>query len=104
MGDATDPFIAAHADMRSALGGNVCTAVVTRDGVESPELEVIVHNGVVQTGDYGKVIGRNSHVDFFIAEWQPQRGDLVAINGAAGRKVDAIDTDDGIVARVVLHG
>ncbi|HXD35437.1 MAG TPA: hypothetical protein VN624_02210 [Rhodanobacter sp.] len=101
---AADPFVDAHADMLSALGGNVATAVVTRGSVDSDPLQVVVHDGVARVGEYGQVVGRNTRVDFLRSAFQPVRGDLVSLNGGPLRKVDAIEVDDGFVVQVVLHG
>jgi hypothetical protein len=98
--DATAIFTDAHADLFDALGVD---AFVQR-GADAPvPVRVVVEDGVARVGEYGQVIGRNTCVNFLRAQWIPARADLVTIDGST-RKVDAIDTDDGIVARVVLHG
>lgn len=101
---ASDPFVDAHADMLSALGGNVATAVVTRGSVDYGPFQVVVHDGVARVGEYGQVIGRSTHVDFLRSAFLPARADLVSLNGGATRKVEALEADDGIVVQVVLHG
>lgn len=63
----------------------------------------IVEDGVEQMGDYGQVIGRATRVSFIKSEWDPARGDMVTI-GDTARPVESIDTDDGLVVQVVLHG
>lgn len=63
----------------------------------------IVDDGVAKIGQYGQVIGRVTKVSFIKSEWDPARGDVVTIDGVA-RKVEALDTDDGRIVGVVLHG
>lgn len=97
---ATNPFVDAHADLMSALGTD---ATVQRGTDAAVPVRVVVHDGVARVGEYGQVVGRNTRVDFLRSSWQPQRGDLVTIDGVA-RKVETIDSDDGIVVQAVLHG
>lgn len=96
----TDPFVDAHADLLSALGTD---ATVQRGNDAAVPVRVVVHDGVARVGEYGQVVGRQTLVDFLRSNWQPQRGDLVTIDGTT-RKVESIDSDDGIVATAVLHG
>lgn len=100
MNGAAAIFADAHADLFDALGVD---AFVQRGADPALPVRVVVEDGVARVGEYGQVIGRNTMVNFLRVQWVPARGDLVTIDGGT-RKVDAIDTDDGIVARVVLHG
>lgn len=100
MSDATAIFADAHADLFDALGVD---AFVQRGTAAAVPVRVVVEDGVARVGEYGQVVGRNTLVNFLRAQWAPVRGDLLTIDGAT-RKVESIDTDDGIVVRVVLHG
>lgn len=100
MNDAAAVFAEAHVDLFDALGVD---AFVQRGTDAAVPARVVVEDGVARVGEYGQVVGRNTHVSFLRAQWVPVRGDLLTIDGAT-RKVESIDTDDGIVARVVLHG
>lgn len=90
----------AHADLFDALGVDVFIQRGT--GAVLP-VRVVVEDGVARVGEYGQVIGRDTFANFLRAQWIPARGDVLAID-VASRKVDSIDTGDGIVVRVVLHG
>jgi len=98
--DVTATFGEAHADLFDALGVD---AFVQRGTDAAVPVRVVVEDGVARVGEYGQVVGRNTCINFLRAQWLPVRGDLVTIDGNA-RKVDAMDIDDGIVVRVVLHG
>jgi len=98
--DAAAIFADAHADLFDALGVD---AFVQRGTDAALPVRVVVEDGVARVGEYGQVIGRNTLVNFLRAQWVPVRGDAVTIDGVS-RKVDSIDTDDGMVCRVVLHG
>lgn len=100
MNDATTVFAEAHVDLFDALGVD---AFVQRGTDDPAPVRVVVEDGVARVGEYGQVIGRTTHASFLRAQWVPVRGDLLTIAGAI-RKVESIDTDDGIVVRVVLHG
>ena len=104
MPSATAVFADAYADMLSALGVDTSNATVQRGAGDPVPVSVVVHDGVARVGEYGRVIGRNTTVDFLRSEWQPMRGDLVTLDDGTSRKVDEILTDDGIVVTVVLHG
>jgi len=98
--DAAGIFADAHVDLFDALG---IDAFVQRGTDAAVPVRVVVEDGVARVGDYGQVIGRNTLANFLRAQWVPARGDLLTIDGNT-RKVESTDTDDGIVARVVLHG
>ena len=100
MTNASAVFAEAHVDLFDALGVD---AFVQRGSDADVPVRVVVEDGVARVGEFGQVIGRNTCVNFLRVQWVPMRGDLVTIDGA-GRKVESIDTDDGIVVRVVLHG
>lgn len=78
-----------------------CT--VTRGAAGPVDARCIVDDGTAQVGEYGQVVGRATRVSFIKAEWDPARGDIVTLDGV-GRKVDMIDSDDGLVVVAVLHG
>lgn len=78
-----------------------CT--ITRGAAEPVTGRCIVEDGTAVIGEYGQVIGRVSRVSFIKAEWDPARGDIVNIDNLA-RKVESIDSDDGLVVTAVLHG
>lgn len=78
-----------------------CT--VQRGAVPPAPARCVVEDGVATVGEYGQVTGRVTRVSFIKQEWDPQRGDIVTIDAVA-RKVEAIDDDDGLVVKAVLHG
>ncbi len=93
-------FANASARIHGALG----VSVTVQRGAAAPiTVTAIVEDGVAQLGHHGQVIGRMSKVVFLRSQWLPVRGDLVTIDGLT-RKVEAIDTDDGLVVEAVLHG
>lgn len=79
-----------------------CT--VTRNGAGPIPSRCIVEDGTAQVGEYGQVSGRVTKLSFIKREWNPARGDVVTLEDGSARKVEAIDSDDGIVVEVVLHG
>lgn len=100
MTDGRAPFVDAHASLMDALGTD---ATLQRGSGPAVPVRVVVHDGVARVGDYGQVIGRKTLVDVLRSQWQPRRGDVLTIDGAA-RPVEAIEQDDGIVVTAVLHG
>lgn len=65
-------------------------------------VRVVVNRSVETLGDYGKVTGRITTVDFQSAQWLPKQGDVLTI-GSDVRKVDKLHGDDGYVATAVMH-
>lgn len=78
-------------------------ATVQRGAAEATPTRVVVQDGVAQLGQHGGVIGRVSKVSFIRTEYLPMRGDLLTLDGIT-RKIEAIDTDDGMIVEAVLHG
>ena len=78
-----------------------CT--VTRGAAAPVATRCIVEDGVERIGQHGQVIGRVTRLDFIKTEWSPARGDQVSIDGTI-RAIEAIDSDDGLVVKAVLHG
>lgn len=78
-------------------------ATVQRGTSPATPTRVVVQDGVAVVGQHGGVIGRVTKASFIRSEYLPARGDLLTIDGVT-RKVEAIDTDDGMIVEVVLHG
>ncbi|HET7655744.1 MAG TPA: hypothetical protein VFK18_01955 [Luteimonas sp.] len=78
-------------------------ATISRaDGVPAP-VRVVLTRGVERSGDYGQVVGRVTVVDLRNSEWVARPGDVLQLASGA-RTVASIESDDGSVNRVVLHG
>lgn len=77
-----------------------CT--VTRGADPAVSTRCIVEDGVARLGEYNQVIGRSRMVSFIKSEWSPARGDVVTIDGST-QTVEAIEDDDGMVVKAVLH-
>lgn len=93
-------FVNSSARILAALGVSI---TMQRGTAAAVTVTAIVEDGVAQIGHQGQVIGRMTKVQFLRSQWAPARGDLVTIDGLT-RKIEAIDTDDGMVVEVVLHG
>lgn len=78
-----------------------CT--ITRGAADPVTARAIVDDGTAQVGQYGQVVGRVTRISFIKAEWDPQRGDVVTIDGLI-RSIESIESDDGLVVEAVLHG
>lgn len=90
--------------MDAAIFDTLATdASIVRGTAAAVAVRVIVEDGMEKVGQYGQVIGRVTKVSFMKSAWAPARGDVLTLNGVA-RAVEAIDSDDGYVVGVVLHG
>lgn len=78
-----------------------CTVV--RGAADPVTARCVVEDGIESIGQYGQVVGNVTHVSFIKTEWDPQRGDVVTLDGNA-RNIESIDSDDGLVVKAVLHG
>lgn len=76
---------------------------VVRGAADPVTARCYIEEGVEQVGEYGRVVGTVTHASFIKTEWDPLPRDIVTIDGNA-RKVQAIDSDDGLVVKAVLHG
>lgn len=94
---------AAFAPMHASLFARFAAACTVVRGTDAVALRCIVEDGVARIGQYGQVIGRVTRVSFIKSEWAPQRADVVTLDGVA-RKVEDIESDDGLVVTAVLHG
>lgn len=93
-------FISASQRIMRALG----VQVTVQAGINPPfAVTAVVEDGQAKVGQHGQIIGRLTTVQFFRTDYLPVRGDLITIDGVT-RKVEAIDSDDGIIVVVVLHG
>lgn len=91
-------------DMHAEQFDVFAVAATVQRGVGAPApTRVVVQDGVAQLGHQGTVIGRVTKVSFIRSEYLPARGDLLTIDGVT-RKIEAIDTDDGMIVEAVLHG
>lgn len=78
--------------------------VTVQRGTDAPlTVTALPEDGQSKVGQRGQIVGRQTLVEFIKSDFSPERGDMVTIDGTA-RKVEAIDSDDGIVVVVVLHG
>lgn len=78
-------------------------ATVQRGAAAAVPVRVVLTRGVEKLGDYGQVIARVTTAMFRNREWQPKQGDVLTL-ASGTRKVDTIDSDDGLVTVAVLHG
>lgn len=96
---------AQFARMHAALFDCFARPVTVQRGAGLPvPSRCIRDDGTAQVGEYGQVIGRVTRVSFLKTEWDPKRGDVVTFADNTAQSVDAIDSDDGFVVGVVLHG
>jgi len=95
-------FTDATRELITVMGDEV-QATITRGGIVSPPLTLIVDDAVQDIGQYGRVIGNKRVVAAMNIDWLFARGDIVTVRGRSS-KVDEILADDGIVNTVVLHG
>lgn len=100
MSDADAAFEGMDDDLFAAFGDDV---TVQRAAAAAVPVRVVLVRGVEKLGDYGQVVARVTTAMFRNREWQPQQGDVLTLTTGA-RKVDTIDSDDGFVTVVVLHG
>lgn len=78
-------------------------ALVRRGGDAPKAVRVIVDSGVERYGTNGEVVGSVTLVSFMRSQWAPKPHDIVTI-GPWEKKVEVLDSDDGIEAKAVLHG
>lgn len=91
--------------MHAALFDQFTAPVTVQRGAALPVASrCIVDDGTAQTGEYGQVIGRVTRLSFLKAEWDSKRGDVVTFGDGTAKSVADIDSDDGIVVEVVMHG
>ena len=78
--------------------------VSVQRGTDAPfTVRMLIEDGQNKVGQHGQIIGRLTTFNCLRADYLPVRGDLITVDGLT-RKVEAIDTDDGIVVQAVLHG
>lgn len=95
---------AQFAPMDDALFAQFADACTIKRGTDDAAPgRCIVEDGIEQVGEYGRVVGRATRVSFIKGEWDPQRGDQITIDDVM-RPVESIDSDDGLVVQVILHG
>lgn len=96
---------AQFAGMHATLFDQFSVPVTVQRGAALPVASrCIVDDGTAQIGEYGRVIGRVAKLSFVKTEWNPARGDVVTFADGSASKVEAIESDDGIVVEVVMHG
>lgn len=78
-------------------------ATVQRGADPAVPVRVIIDEGVQRVGEYGQIVGQVTVASFKVPQWRPKQGDVLTIDGVP-RPVQTIDSDDGYVARAVLHG
>ncbi len=79
------------------------TGTVRRGAAAPVAVDVVIERGVAVVGEYGQITTHVDMASFRNAQWRPQSGDMLMVNGRE-RKVDEVDQDDGLVTRVVLYG
>jgi hypothetical protein len=75
---------------------------VVRGASPPVAVKVIIDRSVETLGDYGKVLTTVATASFLTTQWVPKQGDVIHI-GSEVKKVDKLHSDDGFVARAVLH-
>jgi hypothetical protein len=94
-----DTFADMHADLFDELGQD---GTVSR-GVTAPvPVRVIIERGVQLLGEYGQVVETVDRASFLVAQWRPAQNDVLSVTGAT-RKVQRLLSDNGYVAKAVLH-
>lgn len=78
-------------------------ASVQRGTDAAVPVRVAVVRGVQKLGEFGQVIDRVTTVSFRNSQWVPQPKDVLTYSSGT-RKVASIESDDGFVTMVVLHG
>lgn len=78
-------------------------ASVQRGTDPAVPVRVVIDEGVERVGEYGQIVGQVTIASFKVPQWRPQQGDVLTVDGVA-RPVQTLDSDDGYVARVMLHG
>jgi hypothetical protein len=76
---------------------------VRRDFDDAQPVRVVIERNVAVLGEFGQLLGRVTKASFMRSQWQPREGDVLALS-TGPRKIQSIESDDGYVAKVVLHG
>lgn len=100
MSDFDDAIAEADAALFEAFGED---ATVQRGADAAVPVRVVLTRGVERFGDYGQVVGRVTVADLRNNEWVAKPGDVLHL-ASGDRDVASIESDDGSVNRVVLHG
>lgn len=87
-------------DLFAAFGED---ATVQRGAAAAMPTRVVLTRGVEKLGEYGQVVARVTTAMFRNREWEPRQGDVLT-SPAGVQKVGSIESDDGFVTVVVLHG
>ncbi len=90
----------ACADVFDALGQD---EFVQRGSDAAVPVRVILERGVKKYGEYGVVVAIVNVVAFLKSQWSPEVADVVTVD-SVGKGVAAIEEDNGVVVKVVLHG
>lgn len=80
-------------------------ATVQRGTADPVPVTIIVDRGVASYGELEQIIGRNDQVKFMLAQWSPQKRDVVRWTDRYGdnvRTVAKLVSDDGLEAQVVI--
>lgn len=97
-------FDAAVADMDAVLFDAFGEDATAQRGADAPvSVRVVLTRGVERFGDYGQVVGRVTVADLRNSVWVAKPGDVLHL-ASGDRTVASIESDDGVVTRVVLHG
>lgn len=99
-----DVFGPMHASLFETFGVD---ATVTRGADAAVPARVVVSRDQEMLGEHGQYVQRVDVIETLVAEWTPSQGDVFAWTDRLGnhsRKVDKRISDDGFVAKAVLHG
>lgn len=97
----SDPlFDGMHEDLFDQFGQD---GTIQRGAAAPVPVRVVIDQGVKRYGTNGEVVATVTVVSFMVAQWIPSAGDVVSV-GAWSKKVDVLDSDDGYVAKAVMHG
>lgn len=80
---------------------------VKRGSEDAVPVRVIVDYDVVATGDLGQLLSQFDQASFMLSQWRPEKGDLLTWTNRFGtqtKKVGKTVSDDGLEAKVVIHG
>jgi hypothetical protein len=94
----------AFAGMHDVLFDEFGEDATVQRGADAPvAVRVYIERGIEQLGEYGRVVARVTMASFLNSEWTPAQGDVL-VWGSNTRTVQSVDSDDGEVTKVVLHG
>lgn len=100
MSDADLTFADMHADVFEVFGQD---GMIVRGADEPVPVRVVIDRGVERYGTNGEVVAIVQLVSFMASQWVPVQGDVLTV-GEWTKPVDVLHSNDGYVAKAVMHG